>query len=66
MASAESRPVLKVSLPRRTIAFSRRTTSRVPSSSTFATSSLMLLVPMSIAARVFIEATVSRPGGGTA
>ena len=66
MASGESRPVRSVSLPSRTIAFSRRTTSSVPSSSTLATSSLMLLVPMSMAARVFIEAPVSRPGGGTA
>ncbi len=66
MASGESRPVRRVSLPRRTISFSRSTTSSVPSSSTLATSSLMLFVPMSIAARVFIEATVSRPGGGTA
>ena len=56
MASGESFPVRSVSLPRRTIAFSRRSTSSVPSSSTLATSSLMLLVPMSIARE--------RPHGG--
>ena len=56
MASGESFPVRRVSLPRRTIAFSRRSTSSVPSSSRLATSSLMLLVPMSIARE--------RPHGG--
>ncbi len=65
MASGESRPVRSVSLPRRTIAFSRRRTSRVPSSSRLATSSLMLLVPMSMAPSVRMAGELSPPAGGT-
>ncbi len=62
MASGESFPVRRVSLPSRTMAFSRRSTSSVPSSSRLATSSLMLLVPMSMAASVRMAAEFSRGG----
>ena len=65
MASGESFPVRSVSLPRRTIAFSRRSTSSVPSSSMLATSSLMLFVPMSIAPSVRMAAELSPRSGGT-
>ena len=65
IASAESWPVRRVSLPRRTIAFSRSSTSSVPSCSMLATRSLMLLVPMSMAASVRMAAGFSPAGGGT-
>ena len=62
MASSERRPVASVSLPRRTRDFSRDSTCSDPSSSTEAISSLMLLVPMSMAASCLIVGAILRPG----